>query len=304
VIIATFAGDISMSGTMNTKKTYPKLGGLTPGELIRRTWNQFWEDRILDQSAKLSFYFFLSLFPLLICLFTLLGFLLKSGPDLMEMLYNYLTAVVPDSASNLIDTTIHEIIHGSGALTVSFALLFTWWAACRGMVAIIDGLNIAYNVGESRYWWKKYMVASILTVVFLLITIAALLTLIYNGKLGVYLIAHLGFPVFISRLWKCLSWLILLAFVILGFNILYIFAPDVKHRQWRYLMPGTVVGVVLWLAVSFGFKIYLSVFSNFTVTYGSIGAVIILMMWFYLSGIAILVGGEVNSAIEKTLSGK
>jgi membrane protein len=286
------------------KNIYTKLGGLTPGELIHRTWNQFWDDRILDQSAKLSFYFFLSLFPLMICLFTLLGTLLKSGPDLMEMLETYLAAVVPASASHMIDKTINEIIHGSGSLTVSFALLFTWWAACRGMVAIIEGLNIAYKVADFRHWWKKYVVASILTVVFLLITVAALLTLIYWGKSGEFLIVHLGYPVFISRLWQALSWLILLIYVLLGFNILYLYAPNVKHRQWRYMMPGTVVGVFLWLAVSFGFKLYLSFFNNYTVTYGSIGTVIILMMWFYLSGIAILVGGEVNSEIEKALNGK
>lgn len=288
---------------MRTIKTYRRLGGLTLGELIHRTWAQFWADRILDQSAKLSFYFILSLFPMMICLFTLLGFILQSGPMLLDMLHNYLTAVVPDSATILIDKTLHEIIHGSGAFTVSMAIVFTWWSACRGMVAIIDGLNIAYSAHESRHWWKKYMVASVLTVVFLLLISGVMVTLINTGKLSQFIIARLGFKTLITHLSNILSWLILLISVLLGFNIIYIFAPNIKHRRWRYMMPGTVVGVVLWLAVSFGFKLYLSFFNNFTVTYGSIGAVIILLMWFYLSGIAILVGGEVNSVIESALNG-
>lgn len=247
----------------------------------------------------LSFYFLLSIFPLFLFLIALLGLLLQSGPALQETLKQYLAAVVPESASTLIDTTLGEINRGSGALKLSVALLLTWWSASQGMLAVIGALNIAYEVGESRTWWKKYLVASGLTMVCLVLFAFAVLLLIHGGRFSETIASHFGYSGFIAGMWRILAWLLLLASVLMAFNILYVYAPNVKHRQWHWLMPGTVVGITLWLLVSFGFQFYLSLFNSFTVTYGSIGGVIILLLWFYLSGIAILVGGEVNSEIEK-----
>src|SRR6478672_4052211 len=115
-----------------------KFGELTWRQLLRRTWCQFWEDRILDQSAKLSFYFLLSFFPLLIFLIALLGLLLESGPALRDTLHKYLTAVVPESASDLINTTLQEVARSSSGRTLSLALLFALWTASNGMNAIIE----------------------------------------------------------------------------------------------------------------------------------------------------------------------
>jgi membrane protein len=281
-----------------------KLGGLTWKELLRRTWHRFWKDRVLDQSAMLSFYFLLSIFPLLLFLMALLGLLLQSGPALQETLHQYLLAVVPRSASTLIDTTLDEITRGSGPVTLSVALLFAWWPASQGMRAIVEGLNLAYEGEESRPWWKQYLIASGLTIASLVFFGCALLLLIYGERLSEIIAMHLGYSGFIARLWQVVSWLLLLVFVLTAFNILYIYAPNVKHRQWDWLKPGTIVGVALWLLASFGFKLYLGFFDRFSVTYGSIGAVIILLLWLYLSGIAILVGGEVNSEIEKAAGGR
>lgn len=276
-----------------------KLGGLAWKELFRHIWKQFWKNRVLDQSAKLSFYFLLSLFPLLLFLIGLFGLMLQSSPDLRQALLKSLAAVVPDSASGLIDTTFGEITEGSGGVKLSLALLFTLWSASQGMLAIVDGLNSAYEVGESRPIWKTYLLASGLTLVVVVLIAAVLLLLIYGGRFSEIVVSHFGFSGSIAVLWQVLERLLLLAFVLLAFNILYVYAPNVKHQRWHWLMPGTVVGVTLWLLVSFGFKLYLSFFDNFTVIYGSIGAVIILLLWFYLTGMAILVGGEVNSEIEK-----
>lgn len=276
-----------------------KLGGLTWKRLASRTWSQFWEDRILDQSAKLSFYFLLSLFPLLIFLIALLGLLLQSGPVPQDTLHKYLAAVVPGSASGLIDRTLEEIARAPVAGKLSLSLLFALWTASKGMAAIIEALNIAYKVEESRSWWKKYLVALELTIISLVLTAAALLLMIYGGRLSKMIQSNFGFSSFIAGMWKILQWPLLLAFVLAAFNILYLYAPNIKHRRWHWLMPGTAVGVALWVMASFGFKLYLSLFDRFTVTYGSIGTVIILLLWLYLSGTAILIGGEVNSEIEK-----
>ncbi|MEO8428394.1 MAG: YihY/virulence factor BrkB family protein, partial [Verrucomicrobiota bacterium] len=228
------------------------ISGLTWKELLRRAWMRFWKDRILDQAAILSFYFLLSIFPLLLLLIAALGLLLQSGPVLQETLHKSLTAVLPESASGLIDRTLGEITRGSGPVTFSFALLFTWWSASQGMLAIIEGLNIAYEVKEVRPWWKKYLVASGLTIVTLLLIAAALLLLIYGGHLSEIIGSHFGFSGLIAGAWKVLEWLLWLAFILLAFNILYVYAPNVKRRRWHWLMPGTVAGVALWLVVSFG----------------------------------------------------
>ncbi len=166
------------------------------------------------------------------------------------------------------------------------------------MFAIIEGLNIAYRVEEARSWWRRCAVASGLTIAFLLVAAAALLLLLYGGRLSETIESQWDFGGSVARIWQVLRWLLVLSFVLMGFNILYVYAPNVRHRKWHWLMPGTVVGVSLWLLASAGFQLYLRYFNQFTVTFGSIGAVIILLLWLYLSGIALLVGAEVNSVIE------
>lgn len=280
------------------------LGELSWRELFRRTWRQFWEDNILDQSAKLSFFFLLSLFPLLLALVALLGLVLQTGPALQETLHEYLAALAPKSASGLIDSTLQEITLGSSGGKFSLGLLFALWTSAQGMVAIINALNVAYEVQETRPLWKRYLLALGLMMVSLVQIALALVLMIYGGRLSDLLVGYLRVNPNAAAVWNILRWPLMLAFVLMAFNILYLYAPNVKHRRWHWLMPGTVVGVVLWLIVSFGFKIYLHLFDRFTVTYGSIGTVIILLWWFYLTGTAILIGGEVNSEIEKASAAK
>lgn len=275
------------------------LSGMTWLELVRRTWRQFQQDRILDQSAKLAFYFMLSIFPLLLFLITLLGLLLQSSPDFQAELQKYLAAVIPSSASGLVAKTLEEITTSSGGGQLSLALFFTLWTASRCVVAIMGGLNIAYGVEDPRPWWKKNLVALGLTLVLLVLIAAALFAMVYGSRYGATIGNEIGASVVMGWVWRILTWVLPLMFVLLAFNMLYLYAPNVKHRRWRWLMPGTVVGVVLWLAGSFGFQLYLSYFDRYTVTYGSIGAIIILLLWFYLSAIAFLVGGEVNSELKK-----
>lgn len=268
-------------------------------ELLRRVWRQFKQDRVLDQSAKLAFFFLLSLFPLLLFLMTLVGVVLQSSPDFQATLQEYLVAVLPSSASGLVEKTLGEITTSSGSGQLSLALFFTLWTASRCVVAIMGGLNIACGVEDSRPWWKKNLVALGLTLVLLLLIAAALFTVVSGSRYGATVGDHLGASEVTAGVWRVLTWALPLLFALLAWNILYLYAPNVKDRRWRWLMPGTVVGVVLWLAGSFGFKFYLSYFDRYTVTYGSLGAIIILLLWFYLSAIAFLVGGEVNSELKK-----
>lgn len=275
-----------------------RLGGLSPAELVKRTWRQFWKNRMLDRSAVLSFYFLLSLFPLILLLTSLLGMVLESGPVLQDILRDYLSSILPRSASRLIDTTLGEIRHHSGALKLSFGVVFTWWSAAKGMLAIVEGLNIAYGVEESRTWWKKYLVASALTLVSLLLLALSLLLAIEGRRFIEEIAAYVGQPGLVIGTWRVLRWILLLGSIAVAFDILYMFAPNVQRLQWRWLTPGTAVALTLWLLSSFGFRMYLRYFNQYSVTYGSIGAVIVLLLWLYISGAAILVGGIVNAEIQ------
>ncbi len=249
----------------------------------------------------LSFYLILAIFPLLLFLVSLLGVILQqSGAALHQALEHYLIRVAPASAPGVIDSTLAGIRRGSSGGTLSLSLVFSLWVASSGFAAVIDALNAAYDVKETRPWWKQRLVALGLTFGIVLLLAAALILLGYGDRIPLWLSGRLHFgSAWFAVGWNVLKWLLLLGFLLMAFNVLYIYAPNVERRRWHWLMPGTVLGVGLWLLVSYGFKLYLGFFNTYNLTYGSIAAVIILLLWLYLSGIAMLVGGELNSEIEK-----
>jgi len=275
-----------------------KLHGLSWKKLLRNSCRQFLEDAIPDHSAMLAFYFLLALFPLLLILIPMLGLFIQSHYA-EQAVHQYIKGVIPGQAADLINHTLGEIRSDSDTFRFSFAVLFLWWSASQGVLAAIQGLNTAYGVREQRPWWKKQMVASILTVVTMALIICGLLVLSYGARLSGFLVRQFGFSGFIGGVWRILGWVLFLVLAFVVFNIFYVYAPSVRHRKWNWLMPGTVIAVGLWLGVSLAFRIYLSYFNNYTLVYGSIGAVIILLLWFYFLGISLLFGAEINSEIEK-----
>lgn len=279
------------------------MGGMTWRELGRRVWSELSEDSILGRSAQLSFYFLLSVFPTLFFLLVLFGYFVGQGTQTREVLIGYFGALAPESAASLVDKIIRQITEGTSGSKVIWSLLVALWAGSSGMTAIISALNVAYEVEETRPWWKARLVAIGLMLVLVLLISSALILLLYGAQLAALLASYFGLGSVFSTIWSILRWPFVLAFVLLAFNLLYLYAPNLKHWDWKWLMPGTVAGVGLWLLVSFAFDFYLSYFNTYDTTYGSLGTVVVLLLWFYLTGIAILVGGEVNSEIERA-SGK
>ena len=222
----------------------------------------------------------------------------QQGTNFREQLLTYLAALMPRSAIVLVRTTLDEISTASGTGKVSFGLLAALWAASNGMGAISDTLNTAYNVKERRSWWKVRIISVCLTIALAILILAALAIVLYGGTIGEALAARYGFGDLFTLGWKIVQWPIALAFVLTTFNLIYNFAPDLPSGTRSWITPGAFVGVGLWLVVSFGFRAYLSFFDSYSVTYGSLGAVIVLMLWFYLTGVAILIGGEVNSELS------
>jgi membrane protein len=275
-----------------------ELGGLTWKELARRVWAEINEDEVFGRAAQLAYYFLLALFPMLLFLISLLGVVAGENSELRADLFRYLGAVLPGEASDLVSTTVNDVTQGSGGGKLSFGILAALWAASNGMGAVSESLNIAYDVKESRPWWKSRGVAVLLTVALAVLVITALVLVLYGHGIAETVAAKFGLGEAFELAWKILQWPVVLAFVLLAFALIYYLAPDLRDHKWTWITPGAIIGVALWLLVSFAFRTYLHFFNSYSATYGSLGAVIILMLWFYMTGLAILVGGEINSEIE------
>jgi membrane protein len=276
------------------------LGGLSWKQLMKHIWHEMNEDDVWGRAAQLSYYFLLALFPLLLVMMTLLGIFADKGTVLRNNLITYLGEVMPSSAGELVQKTVDELSNSAGAGKLSFGLLATLWAASNGMGAISETLNTAYNIKESRPYWKTRLVAIGLTIALALLIVTALALLLYGFQIADAIAAWAGLSNAFTFTWKIVQWPIILFFILLGFNLIYYFGPDLKRQEWKWVTPGACIGVALWLLVSFGFKTYLSFSNSYSATYGSLGGLIIMMLWFYFTGLAILVGGEINSEIENT----
>ena len=274
------------------------LSGLSWKQFGERVWADIQKDDVFGDAAKLAYYFLLALFPLLIFLTSIIGLVLGSGTGMRRALFNYLSQVMPSSAFQLINQTVWEVSTASGAGKLSFGLLAALWAASNGMGAMTQTLNRAYDQKETRPWWKQRAVAVGLTVALSILIIGAVGLVLVGSKIAEHLAASYGFGFVFVVSWKILQWPIALAFMLLSFALIYFFAPDVRDQDWKWISPGSVVGVALWLLVSFAFKGYLHFFDSYSKTYGSLGAVIVLMLWLYMTGLAVLIGGEINAEVE------
>lgn len=275
-----------------------KLGGLSWRELGKRVWTEIQNDNVFGRAAELSYYFLLALFPFLIFLTSIIGFVLGSGTGTRHALFEYLARIMPPSAFQLIDNTMYEVSSSSGGGKLSFGILAALWAASNGLGAITESLNTAYDLKETRPWWKQRLTAIGLTFALSVLIISALVLVVAGGKIAEWLAATYGFGPVFPLAWKTLQWPAVLACMTFAFALIYYFAPDFREQTWQWLTPGSAIGVALWLLVSLAFRVYLHFFDSYSATYGSLGAVIILMLWLYLTGAAVLIGGEVNSEIE------
>ena len=266
-------------------------------EFARRVWKS--RGRIMAQAARLSFFLIFALFPFLLFLTALVGFLLQTQTAVREFVQDHLYAVAPQSVISLLDTVLKDVTERPKAGKLSFGLIFALWAASSGMRALMEALNMAYGVEEARVWWKQRLVAFGLTGGFLLLSLLALLVLLYGPGVSNVVAEWFALGQAGQIVWEIARWGLMFLFLMIAFNVLYVFGPNVKHNNWRWFMPGTVVAALLWVGVSLGLKLYLGFSNRFSATYGSIGGVMVLLLWLYLSSISIILGGELNSAVEQ-----
>ena len=260
------------------------------------------DDQIPGSAAQMSFYFFLSVFPLLLILMAALSLFLDSQLLIRATLLERLASVAPSGVVRLF-TRLLDHLAGHSSAPLTWGILVALWAASSGMVSAIRGLNQAYAVEEARPWWKRRLVGLALTLVMMLLMTAAMLLIAYGVPMAEAIAQGMGRSRVFVLAWQIGQWPLIFGFVLLALDLLYHFAPNRPHVRWQWVRPGTLTAIGLWLAASIGLKVYAANFAQYNVAYGSIGAVIVLLLWFYLTSIAILVGAEVNAQLELKRAG-
>ncbi|HEY6362574.1 MAG TPA: YhjD/YihY/BrkB family envelope integrity protein [Vicinamibacterales bacterium] len=266
-------------------------------EIFRRTFREaFWEDNCLGMAAQLAYYFFFALFPALLFLLALASYFPIT--TLIDDMFRTLSGFVPPEVLTIITDQIKKISEGEQTGLLTLGMLAALWSSSAAMTAVIDTLNRAYDVEEGRPWWKVRLFAIALTIgvaLFILVSFALVLVGPRVAELIADRSAALG-PVF-EWSWKILQWPLVFALASTGIAVIYYFAPDVE-QEWIWLTPGSVFATTVWLMASLGFKYYVANMGAYVETYGAIGGVMVLLLWFYLSGLAILIGAEMNAEIE------
>ncbi|MFN7826644.1 MAG: YihY/virulence factor BrkB family protein [Acidobacteriota bacterium] len=266
------------------------------GLIAREVWKKIWFDEIFGRAAQLAFFWFLSLLPFLIFL-TALASLLQQEVGLTGLIAES-GNLLPTAASNLLVSTLNHVNsrHHQGLL--SFSLLAMVWAASAGMEAIITSLNRAYATNRTRPWWREKILAVLLTIGFGLFFFGAIILFNFSELISRETANYFNFGRAFLATWAVVKWPLMMLFVLFGLELIYFFAPDCQQR-WQIFTPGTIFALLFWLVISYGFRLYVMKFSNFDLTYGALGGVMIFLLWLYLTGVAILVGGEINSALRE-----
>jgi membrane protein len=272
------------------------LGRLSVRQVARLTLAEIWKDEIFDRAAALSYYFVFALFPTLLFLTTLLG--MGPGRAVMDRLLALIQDFLPSDAASLVRRTLAEIQRGARSGLLSVGAAAALWGASRGMVSIINTLNVVYGVTSRRPWWRQQLAAVLLTVIFSILALAAMISFVFGERIGRAVAAWAGYGSAFTAVWGLLQWPLGLLFVLTGIDLVYHLAPAVRQR-WYWLTPGSVFAGIAWTAASIGLRVYVSRFANYNATYGSIGGGILLLLWLYLSGLALLIGGEINSVIAR-----
>ena len=278
--------------------TLLSMGGLSARELARRTWVGIDEDNLLGRAAELAFNFILAIFPFLICLLTLFGLFASKGSALEGDLLGYLAKLLPAAGFQVVLHTLVEVTKGASRSKLTIGIVLMFWFASGGVTSVISGLNGVYKVKDSRSWIKVRIIAIVLTVLLSILFTAALVVVVGGSYLAGVLAAHYGFHHVAIIGWSIGQVVIALVCLGLGFSLMYYFAPDLHEQHWYWITPGSIFGVLLWIATSLGFRLYLHFYNTFNLTYGSLGAAMILLIWLYISGFAFLIGGEINAQIE------
>jgi membrane protein len=268
---------------------------LSWGELLKRTVKESSDDDVLGLAAQLAYYFFLALFPALLFLLAVASFFPLT--NLVDEFVRLLRPVAPADVLSFLEDQLKRVSNADSGGILTVGILGAIWSSSAAVVAIIASLNRAYDIEEGRPWWRVRLTAIGLTLGLALLVLTSFALIVAGPTLATHVASSLGLGPAFEWTWTIVQWPVAFFLVSTAVGLVYYFAPDAE-QDWVWITPGAVVGTVLWLVVSLIFKIYVANFADYNAAYGSVGGVIVLLLWFYISSAAILVGAEINAEIE------
>jgi membrane protein len=271
---------------------------MTAKLVLKRLATRLFTDDLLGWSAQISYYFFLALFPALICFVALASFF--PIEHLTDIVLGILMRMAPPDVLSLVERQLMVIgeRHNTGLLT--FGIIGTVWSASAGMQTLIRTLNFAYHVPETRPWWRVRLRAMAMTLVVPAFALASLTVVLVGPVLGERLAETLHLSAVFVFTWRVVHWPLVFCLVVSGLSFVYTVGPNASHR-WQCLIPGSCFATAMWIAASLGLRWYVSSLATYQQTYGTIGTALVILLWFYVSGLAMLVGAELNSVVNEVV---
>ncbi len=248
----------------------------------------------LGYSAQLAYFFLLSLFPLLITMFSLLPYLPLKTEDIMYFISDF----APGETITFIDSTLDTLLEKHNGGILSFGIIATLWAASNGMNAIIRAMNMAYEIDDDRPFFIVRGLSVLLTIVMIAVFIIALLLPVFGKHIGIYISSKFGYTDQFIDTWNTIRFSLSSVILFIVFSAVYFLTPN-RKMKCATVVPGAVFSTIGWILASMGFSFYVNNFGNYTFMYGSLGVIIVLMIWFYITGAVLIIGGEINGLNEE-----
>lgn len=261
-------------------------------------YNKAMDTDIFSRAAQVAFYFSFSLFPLLFFLVSVFGLVLESTESLKSELFGYIRQIMPSSAFDLVRKTVEEIIDSSSGGKLTIGLVITLWSASAGIDSLRSALNAVFELKETRWWWKTKLQSLGITLLLILLVAIAIGIVFFGWQLAQAAIGAIGFVVTSPLVLVSIQWVTILLVMLLACEIVYNLLPNYPKFRWDWIRPGAFIAIVLWLLLTRGFRLYLEYFNSYNKAYGSLGAVIILMLWLYLTAIVVMIGGAINAVLS------
>ena len=268
-------------------------------DFLRRLYERMTDADLFDRSAQVAFYFSFSLFPLLFFLVSLFGLVLGSTEGLKNELFQYMRQLLPLAAYDLVRNTVEEIVATSSPGKLTVGLIVTIWSASAGVSSIRGALNAVYELKETRPWFVTKALSVGITLVLIILTAIILGIVFYGWELGQSLLAAVGFKITSPFVLASIQWATILVVLLIACEVIYNVVPSFKRFRWNWINVGTLVAIVLWILFTGLFRLYLHYYNTYNKTYGSLGAVIILMLWLYLTALAVMIGAAINGVLRQ-----
>jgi membrane protein len=266
------------------------------GCVLKKAYSDIMNNHTTAMAAGLAYYFVMSLFPLLILVAAIVSFFPRA--DLFNRLIAAMATVVPPDSMGIVRGVVHDVVNTNHGGFLTFGILGTLWAASGGFAGLIEALNVAYDVPETRPIWKTRLLALQLMVVISTVLLLGVLLMFVGPQFGGWLAGKVGLSEQFADAWPTLRWIASVGLIVLGIELIFFWAPNVRQR-FRATLPGAIIATGFWIGTSFALGLYFRSFAHYNKTYGTLASAVALMAWLYYSWFVILIGAEINAELLK-----